>query len=106
LPLLYCPIDEESPYEPTSVSFFTIKGLTDTLSSLGIRVESVNLLGAQVNDVDRATLVCRFIPETIHSNQRLYWEKSHRVYADYSPEEGYRLVREKSEVLYRKRREE
>jgi SAM-dependent methyltransferase len=102
LPLLYCPIDEESPYEPTSVSFFNIKGLTDTLSSLGIRVESVHLLGAEVKDVDRATLICRFVPEMVHSTQKLYWEQSHRVHSDYSPEEGYRLVREKSEVLYRK----
>jgi len=102
LPLLYCPIDEESPYEPTSVSFFNIKGLTDTLSSLGIRVHSVSLLGAERNSVDRATLTCQFLPETIHSNQALYWEKSHRIHSDYSPEEGYRIVREKSEVLYRK----
>jgi 2-polyprenyl-3-methyl-5-hydroxy-6-metoxy-1,4-benzoquinol methylase len=58
LPLLYCPTDEESPYEPTSVSFFNVKGLTDTLSSLGIRVQNLSLLGSEWNRVDRATLTC------------------------------------------------
>src|SRR5262249_10644037 len=45
LPLLYCPIEDESPYEPTSVTFFNMKGLTDTLSSLGIVVQRVEFLG-------------------------------------------------------------
>jgi SAM-dependent methyltransferase len=42
--LLYCPIGSESPYEPTSVTFFNIKGLSDTLYSLGITVRSVDYL--------------------------------------------------------------
>jgi SAM-dependent methyltransferase len=35
LPILFCPIGSDSPYEPTSVAFFNKAGLTDTLLSLG-----------------------------------------------------------------------
>jgi SAM-dependent methyltransferase len=36
--LLYCPTGGESPYEPTSVTFFNRKGLHDTLASMQFRV--------------------------------------------------------------------
>jgi SAM-dependent methyltransferase len=36
--LLYCPTGSESPYEPTSVTFYNRKGLHDTLTSLRFRV--------------------------------------------------------------------
>ena len=42
--LLFCPVGEESPYEPTSCTFFNEKGLVDTLSSLGFRTTGVELL--------------------------------------------------------------
>lgn len=35
LPLLFCPIGTDSPYEPTSVTFFNEAGITDTLLSVG-----------------------------------------------------------------------
>jgi SAM-dependent methyltransferase len=34
-PLLYCPVGGDSPYEPTSCSFFNLRGLTDSVASLG-----------------------------------------------------------------------
>jgi SAM-dependent methyltransferase len=43
-PLLYCPVGEESPYDATSCTFYNVKGLTDTLLSLGISVESTEFL--------------------------------------------------------------
>jgi 2-polyprenyl-3-methyl-5-hydroxy-6-metoxy-1,4-benzoquinol methylase len=42
--ILFCPIGSESPYEPSSCTFFNLKGLTDTLFSLGLIVEKVELL--------------------------------------------------------------
>ena len=42
--MLYCPVKEESPYDPTSVSFFNEKGIIDTLNSLGFNIESINHL--------------------------------------------------------------
>ncbi len=41
---MYCPIGSASPYEPTSITFFNVKGLTDTLYSLGATVREVLFL--------------------------------------------------------------
>jgi SAM-dependent methyltransferase len=40
--LLHCPVGSESPYEPTSCTFFNTKGLTDTLKSMGFVVRKVD----------------------------------------------------------------
>lgn len=45
--LLFCPTGSESPYEPTSCTFFNVKGLIDTLFSLGLVVEKIQLLNVQ-----------------------------------------------------------
>jgi len=42
--LLYCPIGPECPGEPTHCANFNLKGLIDTLYSLGITVDSVEYL--------------------------------------------------------------
>jgi hypothetical protein len=42
--MLHCPIGSESPYEPSSCSFFNLKALNDTISSLGFHVERVEIL--------------------------------------------------------------
>lgn len=44
LALLFCPTEAESPYEPTSVTFFNTKGLNDSLRTLHYKPESVNYL--------------------------------------------------------------
>src|SRR5262249_7329636 len=41
-PLLFCPVGAESPYEPTSCTFFNTKALTDTLYSLGLTVRKID----------------------------------------------------------------
>ena len=67
--LLFCPTGEESPYEPTSVTFFNRKGLHETLSSMGFAIQAseclLNLPGGadgRIPDkpqIDRCTTVCR-----------------------------------------------
>jgi SAM-dependent methyltransferase len=42
--LLYCPVGEESPYEPSSVTFFNRKGLSDTLGSFGLGVDATDYM--------------------------------------------------------------
>lgn len=42
--VLFCPVGEESPYEPTSCTFFNEKGLADTLASLGFRTIDAEML--------------------------------------------------------------
>ncbi len=47
-PLMLCPVGNESPYsEPTSCTFFNLKGLNDTLFSLGLVVERMELLNTR-----------------------------------------------------------
>jgi SAM-dependent methyltransferase len=41
---LFCPIGGESPYEPTSCTFFNEKGLVDTLKSMGFKTVSIDYL--------------------------------------------------------------
>lgn len=37
--ILHCPVGDESPYEPTSCTFFNAKGLRDTLATFAFEVE-------------------------------------------------------------------
>jgi hypothetical protein len=82
--LLFCPIRKESPYEATSCTFFNIKGLTDTLSSLGFVVEKVDQL-LKLNQpaggllqtkpaIDRCTLVCRKALVSCDLKTAAYWD--------------------------------
>jgi SAM-dependent methyltransferase len=47
-PMLYCPVGAESPYEPSSCTFFNRKGLADTLFSLGLHVQRTESLAARL----------------------------------------------------------
>jgi 2-polyprenyl-3-methyl-5-hydroxy-6-metoxy-1,4-benzoquinol methylase len=100
--LLYCPTGAESPYENTSCTFFNEKGLRDTLSSIGIRVDSVEYVVRQSRartllsklrttlknvaksdgsplTVDRAVFSCRVAKELLDADVLLnYWDKMHR----------------------------
>jgi 2-polyprenyl-3-methyl-5-hydroxy-6-metoxy-1,4-benzoquinol methylase len=43
--MLFCPVGPDSPYEPTSCTFFNEKGLSDTLLSLGLSTITTEYLG-------------------------------------------------------------
>ena len=83
-PLLFCPVGNESPYEPTSCTFFNLKGLKDTLRSFGFVAETGECLlalehlpGQPLPDrpqIDRCTLVCRKTRSSDDSQTMLYWE--------------------------------
>ena len=44
--ILFCPIEKDSPYEPTSCTFFNEKGLVDTLKSLNFDTVDVEFLSS------------------------------------------------------------
>jgi SAM-dependent methyltransferase len=47
--MLYCPTEADSPYEPTSVTFFNQNGMRSTLASLGYQLlSSDRLYGRQI----------------------------------------------------------
>ncbi len=108
LPLLYCPIGAESPYEPTSCTFYNTKALMDTLFSIGLTVQRVEYLNnahlhvrppATVRDavtatlgsagkkpspnIDRATFVCQMTPQIIDPHVTAYWDGTHRIHTKY-----------------------
>lgn len=104
--LLYCPVGAESPYEPTSCSFFNVKGLCDSLHSLGFAVERAVYLHSDPQHlrrywprfkrrlkalfgfgkglcVDRAVYACQAGPvgAAIASERVLeYWHGRHRIH--------------------------
>jgi SAM-dependent methyltransferase len=123
LPLLFCPIGEESPYEDTSCTFFNLKALQDTLSSLGLttrRVERLLNLGPPAKErprlwervaavlkppplpppeppiIDRALLVCEKNPATVNARLASYWDGHHRMHSQYTLVEDSRDLRARS----------
>lgn len=65
---LYCPFGPDQPYDHTSVTFFNVPGLQQTLYSLGIEVEHWELLNSPLQDVrtkaQRISDILQSKPET------------------------------------------
>jgi SAM-dependent methyltransferase len=101
VPLLYCPFGKEGPYFPdlTSVSFFNLKGLTQTLASMGMELQRAEYLHAPsaVPDkpfsslrkffarrkppfprIDRCCLLCRKNKAPLDDVDLAYWEGTHK----------------------------
>ena len=83
--VLYCPIGKESPYEPTSCTFFNRKGLLDTLYSLGLETSKVDSLNefnkvTQPPTLDRIVLTSKFNPAIIDVEVTKYWDATHDIH--------------------------
>jgi SAM-dependent methyltransferase len=70
--MLFCPIENDSPYEPTSCTFFNEKGLVDTLNSLNFdtlkspvslhdRIARSQMSWAQLARIARTRIVTRIV---------------------------------------------
>jgi len=81
-PLLWCPTGKNSPYEPTSVTFFNHLGLEQTLQSLGIWTHSTYWLNGHITPVDRATIIGSLRGESVDEYLRHYWDGSHNLNSD------------------------
>lgn len=103
--MLYCPV-EESPYEPSSCTFFNAKGLCTTLRSLGFEVEATQYLsrreplkdrlryagqvmerlrkrtrGAHVKTrIDRGVFICSFSRDAVDQQLAQYWDNTHNIH--------------------------
>jgi SAM-dependent methyltransferase len=42
--ILFCPVGSDSPYDPSSCTFFNVKGIVDTLSSMGFQTVTLEPL--------------------------------------------------------------
>jgi SAM-dependent methyltransferase len=102
--MLFCPIGSESPYEDTSCTFFNMKGLIDTLSSLGLVTQGTELLHSKENlnntnllsiiksrlsffkpvkpYIARATLVCCKQSQSEPTLLYKYWDSTHKIHSD------------------------
>jgi SAM-dependent methyltransferase len=103
--ILFCPTGEDSPLEETSCTFFNLKGLADTLHSLGLQVQRHELydrthehlanrrrLRVRVRSwlsgrreeeqvpLDRVTMVCRADPGLVDRHVSNYWHGTHRIH--------------------------
>jgi 2-polyprenyl-3-methyl-5-hydroxy-6-metoxy-1,4-benzoquinol methylase len=101
--LMYCPTGAESPYEATSITFFNVKGLTDTLYSLGVTVQKVLFLGpraaperaatqAAMLPVNRATFVCQVTRDVVSPRIAKYWDLTHSFHTKRTLPEGVKPV--------------
>lgn len=86
--LLYCPIGTENPYEPSSVTIFNLKGLKDTLTSLGLRTERHELEFNPPPDpkdlkkiIDRVVIICRKDSSLLNPKLTQYWESVHTLHS-------------------------
>jgi hypothetical protein len=103
LALLYCPVGSESPHapDPSSCTFFNVKGLTDTLASFGMVVHKVDLLdkaprtpnrsgglrktlrsllpapSPKKPQTTRAVFRCEKRPKGLHTAAGFYWNGKH-----------------------------
>ena len=103
--MLYCPVKEESPYDPTSVSFFNEKAIMDTLNSMGFEIELFNHLNLnnkfnktgnlmtqiknatkallfsdrlyEPRNIDRIIVHCRLSDKLEFQNLVEYWDSTH-----------------------------
>jgi len=88
--MCYCPIRSESPFEGTSITFFNVKGMVDTLLSLGARVKRIDFLNDRFPEdapipkgkgahlpANRATFLCELAPDESEAHVRKYWDGVH-----------------------------
>lgn len=83
--ILFCPVGQESPYEPSSCSFFNLKGLRDSLRSFGLVVtDEIHLMPPgpeNYGKVGRASLLCRKDAQIMAEFPHDYWlGKSHTTW--------------------------
>jgi len=98
--LLYCPINDDGPYDSTSCSFFNKKGIIDTLKSIGIKVTDCKLsikesfikiftkkflniffkkkfLGKNLIAVCRGIFICKKDSSIVNQQDIIYWDETH-----------------------------
>ena len=71
--MLYCPSSENSPYDPSSVTFFNARGISAAMKSFGCRLETEPLYLETRGNIRRGFFVFRKAEQVTHG----YWEGLH-----------------------------
>lgn len=89
VPILYCPFDNNNPYDKTSCTFFNEVGLVQTLSSLNLEVKNITYSVGPKNllkkvflkkpyPIRRATFECVLKNNSKNNLLNSYWNKYHQ----------------------------
>jgi len=57
--ILYCPVENESPYESMSVTFYNVKGLTDTLKTFDLNVFNQSYSTEKNSEIFRQVILAK-----------------------------------------------
>lgn len=91
--MMYCPTEADSPYEPTSVTFFNNNGMRSTLTSLGYElVSSDRLYGSRITSTKGAGLRQYLIAASV-AVQRLLPGVVHRALGRFAVDRGVFVCR-------------
>ncbi len=76
--LLFCPVGKESPYEPSSVTFYNRKGMVDSLKTFGLRVDAVDYMSDKDRKrtdgkIIRGTFLCTKDSALAAEHPQHYW---------------------------------
>ena len=95
--MLFCPIENDSPYDPTSCTFFNEKGLVDTLKSLNFNTVKIEFFSpGSMSDLCTGGIVPRITITNVthavfhsrfggHDNdfRIAYWEGTHHFHSEH-----------------------
>ena len=71
--ILFCPVGSDSPYDPSSCTFFNVKGIVDTLSSMGFRTVTMEPLMKHAHETESRSWISRamrHVQRVPHSEDR------------------------------------
>jgi SAM-dependent methyltransferase len=76
--LLFCPVGKESPYEPSSVTFYNRKGMVDSLRTFGLRTDAVDYKSDKDRrrtdgEIIRGTFLCTKDSALMKEHPHHYW---------------------------------
>lgn len=87
-PLLYCPTTVDSPYGESSPTLFNLRGLTESLASIGFEAVADELQHGAAYDpaaafkvIDRVAMVCKKVSGTTKPKLNCYFEGTHDLHS-------------------------
>jgi SAM-dependent methyltransferase len=77
--LLFCPVGKESPYEPSSVTFYNRKGMIDSLKTFGLRTDATDYQSDKDRKrsdgaIVRGTFLCTKVAALAAEHPHHYWK--------------------------------
>jgi SAM-dependent methyltransferase len=77
--LLFCPVGKESPYEPSSVTFYNRKGMIDSLRTFGLRIDATDYRSDKDRkctdgSIIRGTFLCTKVAALAAEHPHHYWK--------------------------------